>query len=67
MTANTNNRTVVTNTLARPKQTAGHFQISVMTLHRWRQREGFPQPLKTGRVVLYDLAAIESWLQGGAA
>lgn len=51
-------------TRTRPKQTADHFQISIMTLHRWRQREGFPQPLKCGQIVLYDIAAIEQWLTG---
>lgn len=48
--------------LARTKQTAEHFQISGMTLHRWRQRDGFPQPLKCGAIVLYDIAAINQWL-----
>ena len=54
-------------TLARPKQTAAFFQISTMTLHRWRQRPGFPQPRKVGQVVLYSLPEIEQWLEGGAA
>ena len=54
-------------TLTRPKQAAAHFQISTMTLHRWRKKEDFPQPLKTGQVVLYDLAAIETWLAGECA
>ncbi len=51
---------------ARPKQTAGHFQICIMTLHRWREQPGFPQPLKRGQVVLYDIAAITAWLAGEA-
>ncbi len=46
----------------RPKQTAAHFQISVMTLWRWRQDPTFPQPLQRGQVVLYDIASIEQWL-----
>lgn len=54
-------------TKARPKQTAAHFQISVMTLWRWAQCPTFPQPLKRGQVVLYDLQAIESWLNGEVA
>lgn len=54
-------------TKARPKQAAAHFRISTMTLHRWRQKEGFPQPLKTGQIVLYDIAAIERWLNGEVA
>lgn len=52
-------------TLTRPKQTAAHFQVSHMTLHRWGKQEGFPQPLKRGQVVLYDVAAIAAWLAGG--
>ena len=48
----------------RPKATAAHFKISVMTLWRWRQDPAFPQPLQRGQVVLYDIAAIEAWLNG---
>lgn len=51
----------------RPKQTAAYFQISVMTLWRWRQNSTFPQPLKRGQVVLYDIASIEQWLAQEAA
>lgn len=51
-------------TLTRPKQTAEYFQVSNMTLHRWRQQPGFPQPLKRGQIVLYDITAIEQWLSG---
>lgn len=51
----------------RPKQTAAHFQVSLMTLHRWRKQHEFPQPLKRGRVVLYDIAAIDAWLAGEGA
>lgn len=54
-------------TLTRPKQTADHFQISIMTLHRWRNQDGFPQPMKRGQVVLYDIAAIANWLNGEVA
>tara|TARA_Y100000815_G_scaffold20699_1_gene17650 strand:- start:695 stop:883 length:189 start_codon:yes stop_codon:yes gene_type:complete len=54
-------------TLTRPKQTADHFQVSIMTLHRWRKQAGFPQPMKRGQVVLYDIAAISGWLMGEAA
>lgn len=53
-------------TLTRPKQTAEHFQISIMTLHRWSKQPGFPQPLKRGQIVLYDITAIEQWLSGEA-
>lgn len=51
-----------TTILNRPPETAKHFQVSHMTLLRWRRQEGFPQPLKRGKVVLYDIAAIEQWL-----
>lgn len=46
----------------RPKETAAYFQISMPTLYRWRKREGFPQPLVQGRVILHDIKAIEEWL-----
>lgn len=52
--------------LDRAKQTLEHFSISHMTLWRWRQHPDFPQPLKRGRVVLYDVDAIEQWLSEGA-
>lgn len=48
--------------LTRPIQTAELFNISVMTLHRWRKQDGFPQPLKRGQVVLYSVPAITAWL-----
>lgn len=53
----------ITPYLARTKATAEHFKVSEMTLWRWRQMEGFPKPLKRGRTVLYDIAAIEEWMQ----
>lgn len=53
--------------LSRPPETAKHFKVSHMTLLRWRNQEGFPQPLKRGRVVLYNIAEIEQWLEGSAA
>lgn len=53
--------------LNRPTEAVEHFQISHMTLFRWRKQDGFPQPLKRGNVVLYDIAAIESWLAQGAS
>lgn len=51
--------------LTRPKQTAKFFNISAMTLHRWRNSQGFPQPLKRGQVVLYNVSAINTWLENG--
>ena len=51
--------------LKRAKEAADQFSISVPTLYRWRQEEGFPQPVKRGRVVLYDTEAIIKWLEKG--
>lgn len=53
-------------TYSRPKEAAKLFKISTMTLHRWCAMEGFPKPSKRGQIVLYDIAAIEQWLAGGA-
>lgn len=50
--------------LARPKNASAYFGVSIMTLWRWRQSPSFPQPLVKGRIVLYDLSAIEAWLRG---
>lgn len=50
--------------LSRPADTAKYFNISAMTLHRWRKQDGFPQPLKRGQVVLYSVPAITEWLAG---
>lgn len=49
----------------RTKEVAEHFSVSLMTLYRWRKQHDFPQPLKRGRVVLYDIAAIDAWLEAG--
>jgi predicted DNA-binding transcriptional regulator AlpA len=51
--------------LKRAKEAADQFSISVPTLYRWRQEEGFPQPVKRGQVVLYDTEAIRKWLEKG--
>ncbi len=51
----------------RTAETAKHFKISEMTLYRWRHSDGFPKPVKRGRVVLYDIAAIDRWLSGEGA
>ncbi|MGH1451287.1 MAG: helix-turn-helix transcriptional regulator [Pseudomonadaceae bacterium] len=64
MATTTTAQTAITPTLTRPKQTAEHFQISIMTLHRWRKQSDFPQPLKRGAVVLYNCPAIKAWLNG---
>ena len=58
-------KTITPTTKTRPKNTAAYFGISIMTLWRWRQDPTFPQPLQRGQVVLYDIAAIEEWLEAG--
>lgn len=49
----------------RPKETAEHFCIGLSTLWLWtKTRLDFPQPIKMGaRVTLFDINAIEAWLQ----
>lgn len=51
---------------ARTKEVTEHFQISAMTLWRWRQLETFPKTLKRSGArngaVLYDIQAIEQWM-----
>lgn len=51
----------------RAKETATYFATSRMTLYRWRKEKDFPQPVQRGRVVLYDIAAIDKWLIGREA
>lgn len=51
--------------LERTREAAKHFRVSEMTLWRWRQLPGFPQPLKAGRTRLYDIGAIQDWMAQG--
>ena len=51
--------------LERAKAAARIFRVSEMTLWRWRQLPGFPQPLKAGRTRLYDIGAIQDWMAQG--
>lgn len=55
----------IVTTKARIGDVAEYFQISQQTVWRWRQESSFPRPLKRGRVVLYDIVAIEEWLAKG--
>ncbi len=50
---------------ARIKEASAHFRISRSTLWHWsKTKDGFPRPIKAGqRVTLFDLNAIEAWLQ----
>lgn len=56
---------------ARASSAAKHFQISRSTLWQWakeRADKGFPKPLKaSSRVTLFDIAAIERYLQQQAS
>jgi predicted DNA-binding transcriptional regulator AlpA len=54
---------------ARASSASKHFQIGRATLWQWvRDRPGFPQPLKaSSRVTLFDIAAIDRYLQAQAA
>lgn len=55
------------NVLHRTQEAADFFQVSKMTLHRWRKEKDFPHPLKRGGVVLYNIQAIQNWLEMGEA
>jgi predicted DNA-binding transcriptional regulator AlpA len=54
---------------ARASSASKHFQIGRATLWQWvKSRRGFSQPLKaSSRVTLFDIAAIERYLQAQAA
>ena len=51
--------------LERPRQVCQHLKISNSTLWHWcKTRPDFPKPIKAGqRVTLFDLHAINAWLQ----
>lgn len=55
---------MITRRFYRPQAVTEYFCISTMTLWRWSQEKSFPKPLRRGRVVLYDILAIEEWLSG---
>ena len=50
----------------RAKAAARFLKISETTLWHWaKTRDDFPKPIKAGtRVTLFDLTAIQAWLQG---
>jgi predicted DNA-binding transcriptional regulator AlpA len=37
------------------------YGVTDMTIWRWRQTRGFPDPMKIGDRSFYDLALIEAW------
>ncbi|HZJ92955.1 MAG TPA: helix-turn-helix domain-containing protein [Thiopseudomonas sp.] len=41
------------------------LQVSRQTVYRWvRNDSTFPQPIKRGNTVLFDMAAVDAWLNG---
>lgn len=51
----------------RYKDLCGALGISRMTLWRWSNEPDFPKPIKRGNTVLFDIAAVQAWLEGGEA
>lgn len=43
------------------------LQVTRQTIHRWSKDPAFPQPVKRGNTVLFDMAAVEAWLTGEVA
>ena len=44
------------------------LQVSRQTIHRWHTTDPtFPKPIKRGNTVLFDMAAVEAWLNGEVA
>ncbi len=41
------------------------LQVTRQTIYRWSTQDPtFPQPLKRGHTVLFNMAEVESWLEG---
>lgn len=41
------------------------LQVTRQTIHRWSAKDPtFPKPIKRGNTVLFDMAAVEAWLNG---
>jgi predicted DNA-binding transcriptional regulator AlpA len=68
MTANISHNSRAGRRLARAPQAAAYLQIALSTLWLWHaKRPNFPQATKAGpRVTLFDLDAIDVWLQAQA-
>ncbi len=44
------------------------LQVSRQTIYRWVKLDPtFPQPIKRGNTVLFDMAAVDAWLNGEVA
>lgn len=51
----------------RYKDLTAALDVSRTTIWRWIDQPGFPKPVKRGNTVLFDIAAVEAWLEGGEA
>lgn len=58
-------RIAFANKYGRYKDLCAALNISRTTLWRWIEQPGFPKPLKKGNTVLFDIEAVEAWLEGG--
>jgi predicted DNA-binding transcriptional regulator AlpA len=53
---------IVTRTILRPDEVSALTGVAEETLKYWRPRGKGPRWYKLGRRVVYDLAAVEEWL-----
>lgn len=51
----------------RYKDLCAALGVSRTTLWRWSRKPDFPKPIKRGNTVLFDIDAVEAWLEGGEA
>lgn len=49
--------------LLTPKEAAGYMKMSTNTLAAWRSQKRGPAFIRTGRVIKYDQAALDSYLK----
>lgn len=48
----------------RYKDLCDALQVSRTTVWRWQSMPDFPAPKKRGAIVLFDIEAVEAWLNG---
>lgn len=48
--------------LMRPAELAKTLDVSTQTIWRWTKQDGYPQPLKVGRIVYHDSTKVIEWL-----
>lgn len=46
-----------------PDELAAHYGVSRSTVHNWVKRDGCPHQIR-GKVLRFDLAAVEAWFGG---